>query len=142
MTVFYSTELANFTATPVIKASGSAYGARLARFRGTITLAAQTTSDTIVVAVVPAGFTFAFGVVTSSVTLGSSTIAVGITGTVAKYKAAAVFTAVDTPTFFGPATIVGGQTALAADETIFVTIAAATLPGAGTLVIDMYFSRP
>lgn len=141
MTVFYSTELANITATPVIKATSAGYGARLQRFRATITMASQTTSDTIVVAIVPAGYTFAFGIVTTSATLGSTTIAIGITGTVAKYKAAAVFTAVDTPTFFGPATIIGGQTALTADETIFITIAAATMPAAGTLVVDMYFSR-
>lgn len=142
MTVFYSTELANITATPVVKASGSAYGARLQRFRATITLATQTTSDTIVVAVVPAGFTFAFGILATDTSLGTSTISIGITGSTAKYRALAVFTATDTPTFFGKASAVGASAALTADETIFITIATASLPASGTLVVDMYFSRP
>lgn len=141
MTVFYSTELANFTATPVVKVASAAYGARVQRFRATITLATQTTSDTIVVAVVPAGFTFAFGIITTDTSLGTSTVAIGITGTTGKYRAAATFTATNTPAFFGPAAAVGASTALTADETIFITIATASLPASGNLVVDMYFSR-
>lgn len=140
MTVFYSVELAGITSTPVVKATSSAYGARVIRFRAQITLATQTTADTIVVAVVPAGFSFAFGVLTSSVTLGTSTIAIGITGTTGLYRTAAVFTAVDTPTFFGNNGAIT-QAALTADQTIFITTATANLPAAGNLVVDMYFSR-
>lgn len=142
MTVFYSTELANFTASPVIKVASAAYGARVQRFRATITLASQATTDTIVVAVVPAGFTFAFGIINTDTSLGSSTVAIGITGTTGKYRAAATFTATNTPTLFGVAAAEGAQTALTADETVFITIAAATMPASGTLVVDMFYSRP
>lgn len=140
MTVFYSSELASITATPVVKAASAGYGARLIRFRGTVTYASQTTSDTIVVAIVPAGYAFAFGILTTDTSSGSTTISIGITGTVAKYKALAAFTTTDTPTFFGKASAVSGAT-LTADETIFLTLAAATAPASGTLVVDMYFSR-
>lgn len=145
MATFYSSELANIAATPVVKASGSGYGARLVRFRATIVLntTTVTTSDTVVLANVPAGFTFAFGVLTSSVSLGTSTIAIGTAASTGKYRAAATFTAVDTPTMFGVATQVGNQTALAADEQVILTTATANLPtSANTLVIDLYYSRP
>lgn len=140
MTVFYSTELASITAQPVVKAASAGYGARLIRFRASITLASQTTSDTIVVAVIPAGYAFAYGLITTDTSLGSSTVAIGITGTVALYKAAATFTATDTPTLFGKAAAIA-QATLTADQTIFITIAAATMPASGQLVVDMFFSR-
>jgi hypothetical protein len=141
MTVFYSTELAGIASTPAVKATSGAYGARMQRFRATIALASQTTSDTIVVAVVPAGYTFAFGILTTDTSLGSTTVSVGITGSTAKYRALAVFTATATPTFFGNSATIGSATALTADETIFLTLAAATAPASGILVVDMYFSR-
>jgi len=140
----FSTELSGIDSTPAVKASATAaYGARVKRFRATITLASQASGDTIVLADLPAGYVFAYGVITSSVTLGATaTIAVGISGTAAKYKAAAVFTAVDTPTLFGTATAGAGQAALSATERILLTIAAAALPAAGTLVVDIYASLP
>ena len=140
MTVFYSTELANYASTPVVKVASPAYGARLVRFRATITLASQTTSDTIVVAVVPAGFAFAFGIHTTDTSLGSSTVAIGVSGATGRYRAAAVFTATNTPTFFGPAAAVA-DTGLTADATVFITIGAATMPASGTYVVDLFFSR-
>lgn len=140
MTVFYSTELASITATPVVKAASAGYGARLIRFRAQITLATQTTSDTIVVAIVPAGYAFAFGIITTSVSLATSTVAIGITGTTGLYRTAAVFTATDTPTLFGNNGAIS-QATLTADQTIFITIAVASLPASGNLVVDMFFSR-
>lgn len=140
MTVFYSTELAGITSQPVIKVASQGYGARTIRFRATVTLAAQATTDTIVVAVVPAGYDFAYGILTSTVSLGTSTIAIGITGTTGLYRTAATFTATDTPTLFGNTAAVAAV-ALTADQTIFITIGTAALPGAGTLMVDLYFSR-
>lgn len=139
MTVFYSAEAQIAQTVPNLMASGAFSRGNLRRYRATITLASQTTSDTIVCAVVPQGESFAFGVISTDTSLGSSTVAIGITGTVAKYKAAATFTATDTPTFFGK-TAQAGNVALTADETIFITIAAATMPASGTLVVDLYFS--
>jgi hypothetical protein len=35
----------------------------------------------------------------------------------------------------------GGMATLSADEEIFITIGAASLPASGTLVVDLYFSN-
>ena len=148
MAAYLSTELggsANQTAAPVgYKPRATVYGARLKRMRGSFTANTQTTSDTLTVGNLPAGATFAFGVITASATMGASaTLAVGTAGTTGKYRAAAVFTAVDTPTLFGTAATIGAaDPALTTEETVIVTIAAASLPAAGTLVIDLYYSMP
>ena len=147
MAAYLSTELggsANQTAAPAgYKPRASVYGARLKRLRATFTLNTQTTSDTLVIGNLPVGATFAFGKLTSSVSLGSSTLAIGIAGATGKYRAAAAFTATDTPTDFGTAATVGAaDPALAAEETVIGTIAAASLPGSGTLVVDLYYSMP
>lgn len=147
MATYLSTELggsANQTAAPVgYKPRATVYGARLKRMRATITLATQATSDTLVFGILPTGATFAYGVLTSTVSLGTSTLAVGITGTTGKYRAAATFTAVDTPTMFGTAAQVGAaDPALSAEETVIGTIAVASLPASGTLVVDLYYSMP
>lgn len=147
MPAFLSTELgatANQTVAPIgHKPRATVYGARLKRLRGTFTLATQTTADTLVIGNLPAGAVFAFGKITSSVSLGTSTVAIGVTGATGRYRTAAVFTAVDTPTDFGPATQVAQSDAgLAAEEQVFATIGIASLPAAGTLVIDLYYSTP
>lgn len=149
MAIYLSRELAgsntaNQTTAPVgYRNRASSQLANLRRVRGTITLGTQTTSDTIVIGELPAGATFAYGILTSTVSLGSSTIAVGITGTTGKYRAAATFTATDTPTMFGTTATVGADDpALAANETVFITIAAASLPASGTLVVDLVYSYP
>lgn len=85
---------------------------------------------------IPIGAVVAFGVLLTSVSLGSTTLAIGITGTTGKYRAAATFTATDTPTFFGVATAVG--LALTAAEDIQATLAAATGPASGTLHIWLF----
>ena len=147
MAAYLSTELggsANQTAAPTgYKPRATVYGARLRRLRGTFTYNSQTTSDTLVVGNLPAGATFAFGVLTASASSGSTTLAIGITGTTGKYRAAAAFTATDTPTLFGLASAVGAaDPALSAEEQVFVTLAAATAPASGTLVVDLYYSMP
>lgn len=147
MSAYLSTELggsANQTAAPTgYKPRATVYGARVKRMRGTFTLASQATTDTLVVGNLPCGATFAYGVITASATLGTSTIAIGTSASTGKYRAAATFTAVDTPTMFGPAAVVGAaDPALAADEQVIVTIATAALPSSGTLVIDLYYSMP
>lgn len=120
------------------------------RFRSVTTLASQA-AGAYALFRLPPGHTFAYGVVTSSVSLGASTIAVGISGATTKYKAAAVFTAVDTPTLFGTAATVGAASALSStvgsspkgtgvDEDVILTVAAASLPASGTLIIDIYTS--
>jgi hypothetical protein len=136
----YATEAALYlNNTPVKLAFAGNHNADLRRFRATITLAAQASGDTITLAQIPAGSTFAFGVLTSTVSLSTSTIAIGKAGTPAKYKAAAVFTAVETPTLFGLTTAMDDEP-LTSAETVILTIAALALPGSGTLIVDLYFS--
>lgn len=143
MTVFYSNELDPvLNEVPARKARAAAVGGRLRRHRATIDLAAQATTDTIVIAKVDKDQAFAFGVLNASATLGAAaTIAIGITGTTGKYRTAAIFTAANTPTLFGNNAAVGEGNELAAEEEIFITIAVAALPGAGVLVVDLYFSQ-
>lgn len=148
MAAYLSTELgstANQTVAPVgYKPRASVYHAKLKRLRASFTLATQTISDTLVLGVLPAGATFAYGVYNASVTLGgTATLAIGITGATAKYAAATAFTAVNAPTLFGTVATAGAaDPALTAEEQVFVTIAGASLPGSGTMVIDLYYSMP
>jgi hypothetical protein len=118
--------------------------ARLRVARGSYTLngAAITTADTLNICIQPAGSLHQFGIITSGVTLGTSTLAIGIAGTTGKYRVAATFTAVNTPTIFGIAAILANQTVLAGDERIIGTIAVASLPVSGeSLVIQMVYSN-
>ena len=73
----------------------------------------------------------------STVSLGSTTVAVGIAGAVGRYRAAAVFTAVDTPTLFG--VLANMVNPLAAEEQIILTTAAASLPAGGTLRVGFLY---
>lgn len=141
MTTYYVNELTGFTSLPVVKPSATTgVGGRLRRYSGSITLNTQTTSDTIVVAQVPAGADFAFGMITSTVSLGTSTIAIGTSASTGLYRAAATFTAVDTPTPFGPTAAVKALP-IATEQTVFITITTANLPASGTLVVDLYFAN-
>ena len=129
-------------------------GDRVRVFRSTIHLdapyinsasaAAQIlTTDTVLLNRIPAGMRFLYGVLTSSVSLGTSTIAIGIAGTTDLYRAAAAFTAVDTPTLFGPAAGAMALGPLAADQLVILTPAVANLPNtAGArLIVDLYFGN-
>lgn len=136
----YATEVAGLGTTPTTNSNGAVQGGRVRRFRATITLASQADGDTVVLAQVPAGYAFAYGILNASATLGSSTIAIGVAGTAAKYRAAAVFTAA-APTLFGLSTAVD-DAPLAAGETVILTNTTAALPSSGTLIVDLYFSAP
>ncbi len=136
----YATEVAGLGTTPVTNSNGAVQGGRIRRFRATIALASQADGDTVVLAQVPAGYAFAYGILNASATLSTSTIAIGVAGTAAKYRAAAVFTAA-APTLFGVSTAVD-DAPLAAQEVVILTNTTAALPGSGTLIVDLYFSAP
>lgn len=155
MAAFYTLELGGTSGTsgttgsvdgfPAYRA-GATLGAmarlRVARGSYTLVASAVTTADTLNICILPAGALFQFGLIASGVSLGTSTLAIGISGTTGKYRAAAAFTAVDTPTPFGVASIMANQTPLAADERIIGTIATANLPTSGqSLVIQMVYSN-
>lgn len=135
-------------------AGDEALGGRKRVYRATINLDApklsQTTAgagvlttDTVSLCVIPPMSRFVRGWVTTSVSLGTSTIAVGTATTPAKYRAAAVQTAVDAPTVFGGALAMAAAP-LAIPEEIIMTTAVANLPvtAGARLVIDMEFIAP
>lgn len=138
MTAFLCTELTGYASVPKVLPSGAFMGGRPRAWSATITLATQTTSDTIQVANPTIGMRFLFGVLTTDTSLGSTTVAIGTAASTAKYRAAATFTATDTPTFFGKA---GAKTsALTASEDIILTLAAASMPASGNFCVDMFFT--
>jgi hypothetical protein len=140
----FSREMTGALSRPVVKASSvEGYGARRRRYRATITLATQTTSDNILLAILPAGSIYEVSSITSSVSLGTAVVAIGTSKVHAsngQLRAAAVFTAVDTPTNFGLASALSAGP-LANDTPIYLTIATASLPASGTLVIDLNVSN-
>lgn len=88
--------------------------------------------------VLPKGAQVIAGFINASATMGASaTLAIGITGTTGKYRAAATYTTGDTLTWLGlNATL---ATPLAAAEQILLTVAAAALPGSGRLIIGFLY---
>lgn len=145
MPAYFSTELggtANQTAIPAgLKPSASVYGARLRRIRATFTYATQTTSDTLVVGVLPTGATVFQVALNTSVSTSTATLALGITGTTGKYRAAAAVTTTDAPQVAMLAAR-AADSPLTAEETVFLTIGTASLPSSGTLVVDIIYSMP
>ena len=156
MPTYYSQEMRGVADVPRNLVGNEALGGRMRLFRATINLdtpALNSTSsgtsitssgsDPVVLARVPAGYRFAGGEIVTSVSLGTSTIAIGIAGAVDRYRAAATFTAVNTPTNFGTAAAFAAAP-LAAEEEIILTTAVAALPNtAGArLVVDLYFVGP
>ena len=139
MAVLYGANTAPRATTPPGLVDGSLQGGHVRVYREKITLAGQTTADTIVLALPSAGETFLSGTLTSDVSLGLAQVSVGPAAVPAKYRALGVHTAVDTPTPFGKASAQGVK--LATDEVVVMTISAAALPASGTLIVDLYFTQ-
>ena len=137
MTVFYGTQMTKIDSVAATPGVGFVHG-NVRCFAETVTYATQTTSDTIEVGLLPKGAVFLFGLITTSVSTGSATLAIGITGTTGKYFTAAAYTTVDVPLLFGKTPAVNA--AEAADRTVFITIAAASLPGSGTLNVTLVYA--
>lgn len=125
-------------------------------FVANLALAIQGSTAVIGVARLPLPFVLTGIKLLTDTSLGSSTIALGNAGNgnAAKYKAAAVFTAVDTPTFVGLTASMGvpitsgfdcvsglatgygaGGNGGALYEDIILTVAVAALPASGNLRI-------
>ena len=102
-----------------------------------IPLAAQANGDTVELFDVPAGFQIIAGFLLATAGLGGTVIiAIGVTVTAAKYRAAAIFNTADAPTLFG----VGANmlTPLTALERWILTVGAAALPGSGSLRVGVF----
>lgn len=137
MADFYSIE-APAPTKPATKAPGNAVRAKMFRTISSFTLAAQAIGDRLLLPRIPKGARGVQFKIQSSVALGGvATIALGIAGTTGKYRAAATKndTALET---VSSAVISAAE--LAADEDPFLTVAAAALPGAGTLVVETIYS--
>ncbi len=142
MATTYALEVSPQYAQPPGKSPGTVQGGRMRRWRATITLAAQASGDDIVLANVPGGHTFAYGIVNPGTALGATaTLAIGVAGATGKYRTAAIANATG-PVLFGNAAAVAMDPLGASGEQVLATIAAAALPGSGTLVIDLYYSAP
>jgi hypothetical protein len=139
MAVFYSDTMAKLrnTVPQDLPAASEVHG-RLRRFKSVVTFATQTTSDTIEVAKLPKGARVAFILITVDTSTGTSTVALGIAGSTAKYKAAGAVTTTNVPQIFGVAAALGE--ALTAEEIVIITIGTASLPGSGRMVIEFFYS--
>jgi hypothetical protein len=113
-----------------------------------ITLASQASGVNIPVARVPYGSALMDIMVNGSVSLGTSTLAFGDMNNTARFSAAAVNTAVDTASHKLNAASAGlplttcydvNGVANNAYEDVVMTVAAAALPAAGTLVVTIYY---
>ena len=101
-----------------------------------VTLAAQA-AGTIGVGFVPRGSRIHRIGLNTSVTLGSTTVALGILGDVAKYRVAATFTSADVWIWAELNAALDVQ--LTGDEVILLTTAVAALPASGRLLIRTEF---
>ena len=125
------------TAPVDLPMAGDVHG-RVRCFNEKVTLASQPTADIVEVARLPKGARVLYGLLVSTVSLGASTLAIGVSGTTGKYRAATTFTTIDTPILFGPAASLGEP--LATEEIVFLTIAAAPLPASGTLRVLIFYT--
>lgn len=136
--------MANFNGTNMAKiAAGTTVPPGFANgtvrcFAETFTYAAQAAGSTLTVGKLPKGAVPLYGALSTDTSTGSATLAVGISGTAAKYKAAGAHTTVDTPVIFGKSAALNA--ALTAEETIIVTTAADALPATGTLTVTFFYA--
>lgn len=136
---FFGANTAPLGATPPGLVDGSLQGGRVRVYRERITLAGQTTADTVVLAMPSSGETFLCGTLTSDVSLGTALVAIGTAAVPGKYRAAALHTQPDQPVNFGR---VAAQAAkLPLDEMVLLSISTAALPVTGTLIVDLYFAQ-
>ena len=125
--------------SPVTQHSSNAVRAKVRRIVNTFVCAGQASGDTLDLGVVPAGARGINHRVTVSATLGTSTLAIGISGTAAKYAAAATYTTADSPVTKAKAANLEAE--LAADEQQYATIGVAALPNDGTVIaIETFFT--
>ena len=138
----FSRETANSLGTNnYSKSDGRHHQAKLKRVRATIDYDGQAAADTITLGKLPPGATFAYGVITATATFGAAaTLAIGIVGDATAFRAAAIFTAADTPTLFGIAADIAAAP-FAEEKTLIATVGAAAAPNsADYLVVDIFYS--
>lgn len=104
-----------------------------------VALVAQGIGDTIEVARLPKGAIPLYGMMVTDTAFGvTATVAIGISGSTGKYRAAALFNAADSWEQFGLTAAVGES--LTAEETVIVTVGAAALPATGTFRVVLFYA--
>lgn len=137
-----SIEYAAYSGTaPQQQPDGKLQAGKLRCLQATFNLAlsAQANGDVLTIGQLPANARIKSIKMTSSVSLATSTVAIGVAGTAAKYRAAAVFTTVDVSTIVGPGAVAKGAAANSVAETLIATVSTAALPGAGTLIFEVEY---
>ncbi len=129
---------------PVQKASGIVVKSRQRVDRATFDLSdarvAKAVGDTNYVGTIPKGHRFAGIRLTTSVTLGTATLAFGSPGAPNAYGNAATQTTPDSPRLIGKATALAADPVMTEDTEVFLTIGAAALPGAGIVVAELVYT--
>ena len=127
--------------------AGNVVGAKVYSIRAVLDLAAQaviTIADNVVLGQLPADATFLYGITTASATLGAAAVIAIGTNPVhvsnGQFRAAALHTAVETPALFG-VTVAQKAPPLVAAQLVYLTVGVASLPAAGVLVTELFYSR-
>lgn len=146
MATIYASPVQNIIAGiagPLKLGDAALLGGKVHTLIKTIDLAAQAViaiGDVIVWGDLPKGAVPLVSFLDTSVNLATATIDVGTPATAAKYRAAAVLTAVDTPTPYMKAAQLG--VTLTAKTRVQSVVAVAALPAAGILTNVVYFTIP
>ncbi|CAN5484657.1 hypothetical protein BH09PSE4_BH09PSE4_19290 [soil metagenome] len=129
------------TQSPPKKHDGRLVGAKDRRIRASKAVLADAIGDRIFIGTLPQGSSLRSISINTDTSLGSATIAIGTTGTPAKYVAATTFTTpLDKPAALGPKASAAVAAPLTADEDIWVTVAAAALPVGAIVSFEMTYS--
>lgn len=132
---------------PKGRIDGVLQGGSVRSFTARITLAASgnglvTQSDNVLLAILPAGYKFLYGILQNSTTLGASAqVAIGTNKAHAsngQFRASAVKTTT-TQELFGPSTAMDDDP-VSAPTPIYLTNGTADLPPAGTIVVEIFAS--
>ncbi|MCJ8159855.1 hypothetical protein [Sphingomonas sp. LaA6.9] len=133
--------VADGTLNPPKKLDGRLVGSKLRRIRGTKQVLADAIGDRVYLGKLPAGASLSRIWLVTDTSLSTSTVAIGTTATPAKYVAATVFTTpLDRPTVIGPKASAWDDAPLAADEEVWMTVAALALPVAAIVGFELEYS--
>lgn len=142
MAITNGTQMATVKAGNGSKVAPGLVGAKVRVFVENVTLASQSTgaSNAIRIARVPAGARFLGVDISTTVSLGSSTIKIGDSGNDDRFMEAATYTVVDTRLSEAVAENIGYE--FTEDTDILLEVGAAALPASGTLSILFYYTDP
>lgn len=141
MTTYYGDKATDvFNTNPPVKVSPAAHGGRVRIVSDTITYDSQASGSDFVIGGgrLPIGAQVLGGYIVTSASTGSATLAVGISGSTGKYKAAGAVTTANAPQWFGVAA--GLLTPVTTEEQLLVTVAADALPASGTLHVVLLYA--